>query len=163
MGQGRGPIFSLSLCTINGSSGNRCTADWSNILKSGSQKMHRDKAAQRIGYTYFKYLFHIQCSTFYSTFKYLSIFNVLINNQLFIQCSTFYFTFNFLEPSFSRCSGNDPALLPRKQDSGLARILLLALTNQITARRFLSGINRGRGEHSATPGTFFVFGSSNKK
>ena len=125
--------------------------------------MHRDKAARRIGYTYFKYLFHIQCSTFYSTFKYLSIFNVLINNQLFIQCSTFYFTFNFLEPSFSRCSGNDPALLPRKQDSGLARILLLALTNQITARRFLSGINRGRGEHSATPGTFFVFGSSNKK
>ena len=99
-----GPFISLSLCTSNGSSGNRCTAEWGNILKGGSQKMHGDKAARRIGYTYFKYLFHIQCSlfiqcsTFDSTFKYLLIFNVLFNNQLFILCSTFYFTFNFLEP-----------------------------------------------------------------
>ena len=31
------------------------------------------------------------------------------------------------------------------------------------AHRCLQVIFRGGGEHSATPGTFFVFGSSNKK
>ena len=41
----------------------------------------------------------------------------------------------------SRCSGEELALLP-EVTAGRVRILLLVLANQITARRFLSGINQ---------------------